>query len=76
MKKEVFRIIRNYRRSFTILATKYPDMATHFYYDYYNKSDGVMALFAIDNSVSAKEYMLFNRYFITQWQRLYNIYCK
>ena len=76
MKKEVFRIIREYRKSFCILASKYPDKAIDFYYNYFNKSDGVMSLFAIDNTVSIREYMLINKYFMTQWQRLYIIYCK
>lgn len=76
MKKDVFTIIRSYRKNFAQLATQCPDKAIDYYYIYYNKTDGVMTLFSIDNSVSIKEYMLINRYFTTQWERLYNIYCK
>lgn len=76
MKKDVFRIIRGYRKSFAVLASYNPNRAFDFWFIYYNKFEGVMSLFAIDNSVSTKEYMLINRYFVTQWQRLYNIYCK
>lgn len=76
MKKDVFRIIRGYRKSFAFLATHNPNQATDFWFNYYNKTEGVMTLFAIDKSVSIEEYILINRYFTTQWQRLYNIYCK
>lgn len=76
MKKDVFRIIRGYRKSFAFLATHNPKQAMDFWFSYYNKTEGVMSLFAIDNSVSIKEYMLINRYLVTQWQRLYIIYCK
>ena len=76
MKKEVFRIIRGYRKSFAMLATKYPNEALDYWFMYYHKTDGVMGLFSIDNSVSLKEYMLINRYFAEQWQRLYTIYCQ
>lgn len=76
MKKDVFRIIREYRKLFVSLAIHNPKQAIDFWFSYYNKTEGVMRLFAIDNSVSSKEYMLINRYLVTQWQRLYNIYCK
>jgi hypothetical protein len=76
MKKDVFRIIRGYRKSFAFLASHNPNQAIDFWLSYYNKTEGVMSLFAIDNSVSIKEYMLINRYLGTQWQRLYIIYCK
>lgn len=76
IKKEVFRIVRGYRKSFAFLATHNPDKAMDFWFNYYNKTEGVMSLFAIDNSVSIDEYIRINKYLITQWQRLYNIYCK
>lgn len=76
MKKDVFRIIRGYRKSFAFLASHNPNQAIDFWFSYYDKTEGVMSLFAIDNSVSIKEYMLINRYLVTQWQRLYIIYCK
>lgn len=74
------RCIQNYSRVSKIicvfLATHIPKQAMDFWFSYYNKTEGVMSLFAIDNSVSIKEYMLINRYLVTQWQRLYIIYCK
>lgn len=76
MKKDVFRLVRCYRKSFACLATKEPNQAMTYWLIFYNKTDGIMSLFAVDNSVSLKEYMLINRYFESQWQRLYDIYCK
>lgn len=75
MKKEVFRIVRRYRKCFAILATKHPTDAMYYWYSFHNKTDGVMSLFAADNSISCEEYMLVNRYLESQWQRLFNIYC-
>lgn len=76
MKKEVFRIVRCYRKCFARLATKNPKESMYFWRLYRDKTEGLMDLFAADSNVSCEDYMLINRYLANQWQRLYNIYCK
>lgn len=76
MEKEVFRIIRVYRKSFVMLATKYPNEALDYWFIYYHKTEGVIALLATDYSISIQRHMLIYKYLNNQWERLYNIYCK
>ena len=76
MKKDVLRIARRYRKSFTRLASKYPKQAMKYWFNFNARTDGLLDLLAEDSSLSSAEYMLICDYLATQWQRLFNIYCK
>lgn len=67
MKKQVFRIVRRYRKSFAILASKHPKLAMDFWHIYHDKTEGVMDLFATDSNVPYEQYILVNRYFESRW---------
>ena len=76
MKKEAFRIVRRYRKSFASLATRNQKLALDFWFSYNTKTDGVIDLLVTDCTISVEECLLISKYFAKQWQRLYNIYCK
>lgn len=75
MKKEVFRVIRRYRKSFAKLATNNPKQATRYWFGFNHRTDGVIDLLATDCSISIEEHMLICKYLRKQWERLYDIYC-
>ena len=76
MKKDVLRIARRYRKSFTRIASKYPKDAMNYWFDFNCRTDGLLDLLAEDSSLSLKEHMLISNYLALQWKRLFNIYCK
>lgn len=76
MKKDVLRIVRQYRKNFAKLATDDPKRAITYWFDFGLKTDGVIDLLSTDCSMTIDEYMLICIYLENQWDRLYDIYCK
>lgn len=75
MKKEAFKIVRRYRKSFTTLATKYPKDISKYWWIYYDQLNGLLDLLAYDKTITRHEYMLMVKYFYKKFQELHIIYC-
>lgn len=75
MKKEAFRIVRRYRKSFARLATKYPNDSLTYYWIYYDQLNGLLDLLEYDKTITRHEYMLMVKYFYKKFQELHIIYC-
>ena len=76
MKKEVFMIVRRYRKNFARLAIKYPKDSLKFWYIYYDQLNGLLDLLAYDKTITSHEYMLIAKYFYKKFQELHIIYCE
>ena len=75
MKKHVLTIARNYRKSFTRFASKYPKEAFDYWMIYTNKLDGVIELLAYSDEISCKDFKLIVKYISKKMDELYYIYC-
>ena len=75
MKKQVLKIARSYRKSFSYFASNYPKEAFSYWMLYTNKLDGVMELLAYSNEISCKDYKLIGKYVRKKMDELYYIYC-
>lgn len=76
MKKQVLNIARNYRKSFSHFASKYPKEAFSYWMIYTNKLDGVLELLAYSDEISCKDFKSINTYIRKKMDDLYDIYCK
>lgn len=76
MKQYAFEIARKYRKNFAHLATKKPDMALRYWYDYNNQLSGVLSMLAYDNSISVNEHAIICKYLCQKMRDLYEVYCK
>ena len=76
MKKEAFKIVRRYRKSFCKLASKYPKDSFKYWQSYFDKLNELLDLLAHDNTITHHEYILMLKYFYKNFHELYIIYCK